>query len=229
MSDLLPRPLRRLLMSPVVRLVLSVIVGILIGLLTALAATVTVGLAVLVGITATGVVFVGAGLLVLWPMDGYATRRSARSEVLRPLADELVVAVAALIGLVGAILPQLLSRTAEGLPAAICAVAAVFLCWAGLHLMYATRYADVYYDEERGGGISFRLDQDPDREAGEGPCYRDFLYLSFGVGMTYGITDTDVSSTAVRSIVLRHAVLSFVFGTVILASVVGVVTGVLGS
>lgn len=227
MSELLPAPLRRLLMSPVVRLLLSVLVGLVVGVVVSVPGS--AGLAVLVGITATGVVFVGAGLLALWPMDGHATARSARSEVLRPVSDELVVAVAALAGLIGAILPQLLSHTDEGLPAAVCAVVAVFLCWAGLHLMYATRYADVYYDEEHGGGVNFHLEQDPDREPGEGPCYRDFLYLSFGVGMTYGITDTDVSSTAIRSIVLRHAVLSFVFGTVILASVVGVVTGVLGA
>jgi uncharacterized membrane protein len=43
--------------------------------------------------------------------------------------------------------------------------------------------------------------------------------------MTYGITDTDVSRTAVRSVVLRHAILSFVFGTAILATAIALVAG----
>ena len=43
--------------------------------------------------------------------------------------------------------------------------------------------------------------------------------------MTYQVSDTDVSSTAIRSVVLRHCLLSYVFGTVILAATINVLVG----
>lgn len=213
------RTLHALVMSPVVRLVLSVLVGLAAAVVTALAGT--WALAVLVGIIATGTVFIGAGLAALWPLDGERTRRSARSEVLRPFADEATVAAAAVLGIIGVVVPLAVGHAGDdgdqSLLTAVLSVIAAFLCWAGLHLMYATRYADLYYDKESGGGIDFHGDADP--------CYRDFLYLGFAVGMTYGATDTDISRTAIRTVVLRHAVLSFVFGTVILATAIALVAG----
>ena len=47
--------------------------------------------------------------------------------------------------------------------------------------------------------------------------------------MTYQVSDTDVSSTAIRSVVLRHCLLSYLFGTVILAATVNLVAGLLTS
>ncbi len=36
------------------------------------------------------------------------------------------------------------------------------------------------------------------------PEYRDFFYFSYNLGMTYQVSDTNVSSTRIRSVVLRH-------------------------
>jgi uncharacterized membrane protein len=62
----------------------------------------------------------------------------------------------------------------------------------------------------------------------ERPQYSDFAYLSFTLGMTYQVSDTDISNKAIRATVLRHTLLSFVFGAVILATTVNLVAG-LGS
>jgi uncharacterized membrane protein len=59
------------------------------------------------------------------------------------------------------------------------------------------------------GGIDFK--QEPD------PTYRDFAYVGFTVGMTFQVSDTDIGKSTIRTAVLRHALLSFVFGSVILA------------
>ena len=91
------------------------------------------------------------------------------------------------------------------------------MLWAGLHLMYATRYAHLYYTPTP-GGIDFNSD--------DAPAYRDFLYFSYNLGMTYQVSDTAVSSSAIRAVVLRHCVLSYVFGTVILATTINLVTGI---
>lgn len=43
--------------------------------------------------------------------------------------------------------------------------------------------------------------------------------------MTYQVSDTDVSSPAIRATVLRHSLLSYVFGTSILATTINLVAG----
>jgi uncharacterized membrane protein len=60
------------------------------------------------------------------------------------------------------------------------------------------------------------------------PDYRDFAYVAFTIGMTYQVSDTELTSRAIRSTALRHALLSFVFGTAIIAMTINVVAGLLG-
>jgi uncharacterized membrane protein len=89
-----------------------------------------------------------------------------------------------------------------------------------LHLMYTARSAQLYYGEPV-GGIDFN--------SNDQPSYRDFCYFSYNLGMTYQVSDTEVSSTAIRSVVLRHCLLSYVFGTVILAATINLVAGLVTS
>ena len=56
----------------------------------------------------------------------------------------------------------------------------------------------------------------------------DFAYLALTVGMTFQISDTDISAKRVRRVALHHALLSYVFGTVILAITVSSLAGLLG-
>jgi uncharacterized membrane protein len=91
------------------------------------------------------------------------------------------------------------------------------LSWAVVHTVFALRYAHEYYTPPV-GGIDFK--------SGEyEPDYGDFAYLAFTVGMTFQVSDTDVGSRSVRRTVLRHALISYLFGAVILALVVNVIAG----
>ncbi|MCG8656508.1 DUF1345 domain-containing protein [Yimella sp. NH-Cas1] len=83
-------------------------------------------------------------------------------------------------------------------------------------LVSAARYAHLWYTGKP-GGIDFNQD--------EPPAYRDFFYFSYNLGMTYQVSDTDVFSTDIRSVVLRHSLLSYLFGTVILAATINLVAG----
>lgn len=172
-------------------------------------------LGALAGIAVTQLVFVVTGWLVLWPMDAVATHRNAGREDFRPLAEELAVVLVALCGLVAIVLLLLLGKADTGHAGAATALCGVFMAWAALHLMYATRYAYVYYEEA--GGIDFNSRRPP--------TYRDFFYFSYNLGMTYQVSDTDVSSSTIRAIVLRHTLLSYVFGTSILATAINLVAG----
>lgn len=178
-------------------------------------------LGVLVGIAALEAIFVIVGWVVLWPMDAEATHDNARREDLSPVGDELVVVAAALAALAG-IVVLLVRGDPEGSQAAA-AVAGVFLGWAAVHLMYASRYAALYCTIAEGGtspvgGIDFN--------SHEPPSYRDFLYFSYNLGMTYQVSDTDVSRSEIREVVLRHCILSYVFGTSILATTINLVVGI---
>jgi uncharacterized membrane protein len=81
------------------------------------------------------------------------------------------------------------------------------------------RYALLYYTGVD-GGIEFNQ-KVPAR-------YLDFAYFAFTIGMTFQVSDTNVSRPAIRATVLRHALLSYLFGAVILASSINLVVS-LGS
>lgn len=200
-----------LALSAGTRLTVAVVVGVAIGVIVGLLSETSVG--VLAGITGTETIFVIAGWFALWPMAADATRQNTTREDFRPVAEETVVVGIALCGLVGVVVLLVLGTSDA---AAALALAGVFMAWAALHLMYATRYAHLYY-LTGAGGIDFNSD-DP-------PSYRDFLYFSYNLGMTYQVSDTAVSSSNIRAVVLRHALLSYVFGTSVLATTINLVAG----
>jgi uncharacterized membrane protein len=191
--------------------VLGVVIGLVVGVLTEAL------LGVLAGIAAAATIFVVVGWVVLWPMDAATTRDTVQREDFRPVAEEVIIVAVALGGLVGIVVLLLSSGSGSGRAAAATAPGGVFMIWAALHLMYAARYAHLYYGTAN-GGIDFNSD--------DKPSYRDFLYFSYNLGMTYQVSDTSVSSATIRAVTLRHCLLSYVFGTVILATTINLVTGI---
>jgi uncharacterized membrane protein len=98
------------------------------------------------------------------------------------------------------------------------AVASVVISWAVVHTVFTLRYARLYYGDPV-GGIDFNEDIRPD--------VSDFAYLAFTIGMTYQVSDTDLTQRPMRRTALRHALLSFLFGTFIVAMTINVVAGLL--
>ena len=93
-------------------------------------------------------------------------------------------------------------------------LAAVGLSWVVTHTAYTFRYAHMHYRRSRkhdssDGGIQF--------SGTEEPSDIDFAYFSFTIGMCFQVSDVVVTTTRMRREVLLHAVLSFVYNTVILA------------
>jgi uncharacterized membrane protein len=194
----------------------SLALGLAAGTLVGLTADPVLG--VLTGIATTAAAFVLTGVLALWPMTAEQTRRNAHREDYRPHLEEPLVVVAALAGLLGVVAVLVLGGSRRDSAAAV-GLTGVFLTWAMLHLMYAARYAHRFYTDPV-GGIDFNGDQPP--------AFRDFCYFSYNLGMTYQVSDTAVSDPAIRAVVLRHCLLSYFFGTVILASTINLVVGLVG-
>ncbi len=118
-----------------------------------------------------------------------------------------------------------LSPTALDLEVAL-ALIAVVCSWFLTHSMFALHYATCYYHRSwlnqgvcDAEGIDFPGESPPD--------YWDFMYFSFTIGMTAQTSDVAVASQAMRQLVTGHAVISFLFYMVILASGVNVASGLI--
>lgn len=205
-------------LSVTTRAALSVVIGAVAG--GSVGALVDATLGVLVAIGAAAAVFVATGWATLWPLDAGSTRATVQRENFRPRVAEVVVAVIALSGLVAIVALLVAGRSGHKDAGAAAALFAAFAVWAALHLTYATQYAAQYYGDpgDEPGGIDWNAD--------EAPAYRDFFYFSYNLGMTYQVSDTSVSSQGIRSVVLRHCLLSYVFGTLILATAINLVVGI---
>jgi len=174
--------------------------------------------AVTVGWLVTAVAFLGRVWSVLVRFDADATAGHAtRLDDSRVAADAAVLAscLASLVAVVLLLAKSHAGGTGKGLSAAM-GVASVVLAWAVVHTVFTLRYGHLYY-EDKPGGIDFPGD--------EAPTYRDFAYLAFTIGMTYQVSDTELSSHRVRMTALRHSLLSYVFGTAIIALTINLVAG----
>ncbi|WP_227820070.1 DUF1345 domain-containing protein [Agromyces aureus] len=158
-------------------------------------------------------------LLMIWPMDAAATRSHAVREDPGRRFARLLAIVGSLISL-GAVAVVLIETKdageVESFLLAGVSVLSVAASWALIQTDYLLRVAREYYTDPI-GGIDFNQDDDP--------MYTDFAYFSFGLGMTYQVADTNVRTNAVRRIVLAQTLLAYLFGAVILATVINLVTG----
>jgi uncharacterized membrane protein len=167
------------------------------------------------------VAVVAATFVTVWPMDAERTARAAvREEPGRAVADLLLVAasVASLLG-VGFVVVAggNTAGTERGLLVAL-AIITVVVSWSVVHTTFMLRYARLYYTGPD-GGIAFNTAPD------DPPKYSDFAYVAFTVGMTFQVADTNLTSKAMRAVVLRHALLSYLFGVVIIAVMINLVAG----
>jgi len=99
------------------------------------------------------------------------------------------------------------------------AVLTVVLSWAVINTVYTLRYADQHF-RSKPGGIAFGTE-----DSQQLPGYRDFAYVAFTIGMCYQVSDTTLRDPQIRRTVLAHAILSYVFGVVIVAGSVNLISG----
>lgn len=199
---------------------MSAAVGILGGVSVAVAGAARYAPAV--GWDVAAVIFLGWVWFTVWPMSAQATAAHATREDPTRAGTDLIMLSAAVVSLaaVGFFLLQASSAKGSAQDAlAGTGVATVALSWLLVHTVFTLRYARLYYTG-RDGGIDFNQDSPP--------RYSDFAYLAFTLGMTFQVSDTDLKTPTIRATALRQALLSYLFGAVILAATVNLVAG-LGS
>lgn len=108
------------------------------------------------------------------------------------------------------------------------AAGTVVCSWFLVHTVFTMHYAHTYYRQtktgggpEKGQGLEFPGKREPD--------FLDFAYFSFVIGMTFQVSDVQITSRKLRRLAMVHGMLSFGFNTVILAFAINLVSGLSGS
>ncbi|MCE6991049.1 DUF1345 domain-containing protein [Dyadobacter sp. CY323] len=105
-------------------------------------------------------------------------------------------------------------------------LASVICSWWLVHTIFTLRYAHLFYSDvakgqvhksQKPGGMEFPDEDQPD--------YLDFTYFSFVLGMTFQVSDVQITSKRIRRLALVHGILSFAFNTVIVALSINIVSG----
>ncbi|HWB92909.1 MAG TPA: DUF1345 domain-containing protein [Puia sp.] len=147
-------------------------------------------------------------------------------------AGRVVVFFIVLVATVGSLMAVLLllkNKDAWELPKwleTFIYIMGVISSWLLLHTMFAYRYAFLYYGDHpldpdiHTVGLQIPNELWPD--------YLDFAYFSFVIGMTFQVSDIEISSRAIRRVALLHGMLSFLFNTVIVALTINVIADMKG-
>jgi uncharacterized membrane protein len=161
-------------------------------------------------------------LLWVWSgigrLDAAATSAHALREDPGRFASDVLVLAATVSSFGGVALILLDAGSAEGGTKAATiglALASVVLSWLLVHTLFTLRYATLYFEANE--GVDFNQKRSP--------RYADFAYLSFTIGMTFQVSDTALTTDTIRSTALRQALLSYVLGTIVLATTINLVAG----
>jgi uncharacterized membrane protein len=154
-------------------------------------------------------------------LDADETKHHAKVEDASRRTAEAIVLVAgvALLAAVGLVLIQA-GQSHGGTKAYLITIGivSVVLSWATVHTVFMLRYTRSHYQNPE-GGVDFN-EKDP-------PAYLDFAYLAFTIGMTFQVSDTDLTTKSIRRIALSHALMSYLFGAVIVAIAINIVASLL--
>jgi uncharacterized membrane protein len=155
------------------------------------------------------------------PKDAEATVTHARAEDFSRTTADIVLLGACVASLVAVAMTLVVAGEAHGgrkVALITLTILTVALAWGLVHTIYTLRYGDLYYGDPV-GGIDFNEDDEPD--------YRDFAYLALTIGMTFQVSDTNLQAKSIRRTAIRHALLSYAFGAVIVAITINIVASLL--
>jgi uncharacterized membrane protein len=177
--------------------------------------------AALIGWDVASAVFLLGVWFTVWPLDSDSTqRRATRLDPSRGVVDVMVVTAGVAILAAVALALVRAGGTHGGTKAYLLAIGlvSVVFSWLSVHTVFTLIYARLYYGDKV-GGIDFNQPEMPD--------YVDFAYLAFTIGMTFQVSDTNLTAKAIRRTALRHALVSYLFGAVIIALVINIVASLL--
>ena len=156
----------------------------------------------------------------LWSLDAADTAKQAKRENPRRAPADALLLSASVASLLAVGLVLVRASNSNGLSKALLislGVASIVLAWSVVHTVYSLRYAKLYY-EGTAGGVDFNARR-------ERPVTSTSPTSLLTIGMTFQVSDTNLKTTNIRRTALRHALLSYAFGSLIIATTINLVAG----
>jgi uncharacterized membrane protein len=171
-------------------------------------------------------------LVILTGITFYTTspkgiRKQARRQDDHSLVIFFIMLTAACISMLAVIM--LLISKSEGTAAKAwqlpIGMGCMVLSWFIVHTLFTSRYAHMYYSDHKtkadtyAGGLDFPKEDEPD--------FVDFAYFSFTIGMTFQVSDVEISSRKIRRLALWHGLISFSYNAAVIALMVNIIAGLM--
>jgi uncharacterized membrane protein len=200
------------------RLVVALIVGIIVGV-----ACVLFGAATFAVLGSWDAIILTYGVwtwVSIRRMNPAETKSHAVSENPGRVVADILLILASVASIVAVIIMLVLASNSSGVTKAVeiaLGLTSIILSWAVVHITYMLKYARLYYGQKE-GGMEFNEK--------DSPQYSDFAYLAFTLGMTFQVSDTELQTKEIRATALKHAMLSYLFGTVIIATTINTLASI---
>lgn len=213
-------------MRPLMRLMISLLLAVIVFLL-----IMSLDLAVLVKIMIAWAAFALSYIITSWIVFFARTtteiREHSRQEDGSRVYVFLLIILTSFASLFTVLL-LMLSKGAKDTPHIIyipVAISGMLFSWAMVHTIFGFHYAHMYYGNDTSDptkhaeGLEFPKEKKPD--------YVDFAYFSFVIGMTFQVSDVDITSRSIRRLVLLHGLLSFALNTFVVALTINLIAGLM--
>ncbi|HEX4172860.1 MAG TPA: DUF1345 domain-containing protein [Acetobacteraceae bacterium] len=100
----------------------------------------------------------------------------------------------------------------------------LLVSWLMTHTTFAFRYAHEFYQvAPDGSGISGGLEFPGEKR----PDYLDFMYFALVLGMTFQVSDVQITARKFRRLAAAHGLLGFLYNAIIVALTVNLAAGLL--
>ena len=213
-------------MRPLTRLMISLLLATIVFLL-----IMNLDLAVLVKIMIAWAAFALSFIVTSWIVFFMRTTTEIREHSREEDGSRLYVLLLILLTSFASlftVLLLMLSGTAKDTPQIIyipVAISGMLFSWVMVHTIFSFHYAHLYYANDTNDptkhaeGLEFPKEKRPD--------YIDFAYFSFVLGMTFQVSDVDITSRVIRRVALFHGMLSFALNTFVVALTINLIAGLM--
>ena len=213
-------------MRPLTRLMISLLLATIVFLL-----IMNLDLAVLVKIMIAWAAFALSFIVTSWIVFFMRTTTEIREHSREEDGSRLYVLLLILLTSFASlftVLLLMLSGTAKDTPQIIyipVAISGMLFSWVMVHTIFSFHYAHLYYANDTNDptkhaeGLEFPKEKKPD--------YIDFAYFSFVLGMTFQVSDVDITSRSIRRVALLHGLLSFALNTFVVALTINLIAGLM--
>lgn len=172
------------------------------------------------------VIILALDWIIFWNTPSKQIRKQAQVEDSSRFAIFIIILIATLASLLAVTILLIHSKGEHKALHVGVAIIGMAFSWLLVHTLFTVRYAHIYYGDHEekenayAGGLDF-----PDEDEKDHPDFIDFAYFSFVLGMTFQVSDVQITSKRLRRLVLMHSLVSFIYNTGIVALTINTLAG----